>query len=806
MKDDDRSATSNHIGKDSGDAVGEEAISVPRTLKWLIAIASGTAIFVCTWWLCARLGRSTGDAIGIAAIPSAMLTLPLAWWAGRDEKSAEPAPQNSVTGAVSGILLQARDIDEVHIHPQLTPPADEQVVVGLIPHEPPNFQLPDQVAQLAVMGGSICVVCAVTGQRGVGKTQVAAAYARQRVRDGWLVAWTGAESTDLVQAGMVNLAERLKLYRPDDDAETTAARVRDHLQTINKPALLVFDNVEKMDAIRPYLPAAGTIQVVLTSTIRGADRLGLPVPVDVFDMETSLRFLREATGLNDLSGARELAVEVGCLPLALAQAAARIRAAGWSYATYLDRFRKFPVDRYLTRRDGDSYPHGAATTILIALEPFKASELLETLAMLSPDGVSHEVLAAGRNVTSVDDELEQLSEASIVEFAGAGSLTVIIHRLVQRVIRDHRRMDGAYEKIVARERDRLGRLTIERSEAWSLRGRGDELVRQIDALWSNIDPQCHVQDELARLIQLRRWAIDHLIATESIARAVVLAEILYSDSQAHTGIDGHETLASAARLVTAYRCAGRLREAITLGGHSLVSCRRTLGDDHSQTLIAVNNLALAYESAGEPEKAIPLVEQSLATHQRILGADHPDTLTAVNNVGLVYASAGQSNMAIPLYEKNLADRKRILGEEHLGTFISANNLAFAYKETGQLGKAVTLFEQTFAARRRKLGYDHPDTLISAYNLAVMFGSAERFDEAISLHESTLAARKNILGDEHPDTLMSATNLASMYKKVGRLEKSQRLLEETLLRARRALSENHPLIAKIQMYLRELHNR
>ena len=55
-----------------------------------------------------------------------------------------------------------------------------QVVVGEIPREPVAFVARDTVDRLVGVVGreQVAVVCAVTGLRGVGKTQVAAAYAR----------------------------------------------------------------------------------------------------------------------------------------------------------------------------------------------------------------------------------------------------------------------------------------------------------------------------------------------------------------------------------------------------------------------------------------------------------------------------------------------------------------------------------------------------------------------------------------------------------------------------------------------------
>ena len=145
----------------------------------------------------------------------------------------------------------------------------------------------------------VAVVCAVTGLRGVGKTQVAAAYARARVSQGWgLVGWVNAETRDTLLAGLAG--------SPSDSGwpirtvtPAVRARLRDHLQTRTGPGLLVFDNATDPDGLRPFLPATGGTQVVITSTDQAFAELGHPVDVATFSRTESLGYLQSRTGLTD---------------------------------------------------------------------------------------------------------------------------------------------------------------------------------------------------------------------------------------------------------------------------------------------------------------------------------------------------------------------------------------------------------------------------------------------------------------------------------------------------------------------------
>ena len=123
------------------------------------------------------------------------------------------------------------------------------------------------------------------------------------------------------------------------------------------------------------------------------------------------------------------------LPLALAQASAVIKTQHLSYSDFLDRLRKLPLDKYLTRQPGDAYPRGAAETIILSVKQAghrsKLSRaLLLLLSILSPDGVRRELLysapISGRVINwpwrtghkvsraKMDEALEKLLEASLV--------------------------------------------------------------------------------------------------------------------------------------------------------------------------------------------------------------------------------------------------------------------------------------------------------------------------------------------------------------------------------------------------------
>jgi tetratricopeptide (TPR) repeat protein len=674
------------------------------------------------------------------------------------------------------------------------------VVVGNIPQQPPGFQpRADLLADLDRAGAEVSVVHAVTGMRGVGKTQLAAAYARAKLADGWrLVAWVSAEDTASLLAGLAEVVEAAGLT--SQGAGDPGLVVRHWLETDSDRRLVVFDNATDPDVLRPYLPASGGARVLITSNRQSVANLGTRVGVEVFTLEEALAFLADRTGLADPADAGVVAAELGYLPLALAQAAAVIAGQHLTYGTYLERLKTLPVAEYLVREPGEPYPRGVAEAVLLSLEAVRAGDrsavcaaVMELVAVLSPAGIRRALVheAARQGVLErdgqpgelssevVDRALARLAGASLLTFSVDGS-SVTAHRLVMRVIREQLAAGNSLVAVCAAG----AQLLEERAESFRRtwyedRGAVRDLVEQIMALYES-SAVCPADGDLVhRMLGLRVWAVWFLNELgDSAVQSILVGEPLLADHERVLGADHLRTMDTRNNLAAAYREAGRTAEAITLHEQNLADRERVLGADHPDTLTTRNNLAAAYQDAGRTAEAITLYEQTLADRKRVLGADHPHPMDTRNNLAAAYQAADRITEAITLHEQNLADRERVLGADHPQTLATRNNLAVAYQAADRTGEAITLHEQTLADRERVLGADHPDTLATRNNLAVAYQAADRTGEAITLHEQNLADRERVLGTDHPQTLATRNNLADAYRAAGRADLRQHVAPDT----------------------------
>ena len=166
---------------------------------------------------------------------------------------------------------------------------------------------------------------ALCGLGGAGKTSVALAYAHRHLTEVG-VAWQfPAEDATVLAAGFGELAAQLGA-RALADIQDPVASVHAMLARFATPWLLIFDNAADTASVAAFLPPAGPGRVLITS--QNPTWPGHPLDVPMLDRDVAAAFLVNRTGDQDRQAARDLADELGGLPLALEQAAAYIQATG----------------------------------------------------------------------------------------------------------------------------------------------------------------------------------------------------------------------------------------------------------------------------------------------------------------------------------------------------------------------------------------------------------------------------------------------------------------------------------------------
>ena len=600
----------------------------------------------------------------------------------------------------------------------------------------------------------------VCGMRGVGKSQLAAAYYRECEQAGWsLVAWMDASTREQAVAGLGGLANEMGIDEDGKgDPEGLARRCVSRLNSGEGDRLLVFDNVDDFDDLAGLVPRSDGLRVLVTTTVASpGDSAGRLIAVGAFTRPQSVDFIVERTGTGDPTGAARLAEALGDLPVALAQAAGTIEVNG--YATideYLAELREYRLDEVVDRLPGDNYPDLVHAALRKAYESAldiladkdrssgeeglprvgAASVQLAALALLAPSGVPRPWLhRIGTRMPIARQSLGALVAHSICTPSQDGRY-VRIHGLQGRVLRED------YNK---------------QPEVFA------SLEKAVVALLESID-----MDEASKNDTQRADALDMADHLRAIAEQQQ-GQARYSPHEAHINPSSVSKIMN----YTVHRLTdmGRPQTALTLQD-AVGMLIDALGPDHPDTLATRGNLALAHQDARHLSTAIDMHQALLTDRTRILGPDHPDTLATRNNLATAHAQAGRLDKAINMYEPLLTDQTRLLGPDHPDTLRTRNNLATAHKEAGRLDKAINMYEPLLTDRTRILGPDHPHTLTTRGNLAGAYYIGGDLQTATNMYETLLGDFARVLGPDHLHTLAISQFLSVLRDQSGGAEKNR----------------------------------
>ncbi|MFE0764813.1 ATP-binding protein [Streptomyces smyrnaeus] len=193
-----------------------------------------------------------------------------------DARTGAAETRNSVSGStVNGPVVQARNIDAVHIHTTRRDP----LVPRELPAAPPTFI--GRQAELAslsnaleanVQEGSPVVISAIGGTGGIGKTWLALHWAHQhidRFPDGQLfVNLRGFDPSDQPVApheAVRGFLDALIADQKEIPAEPSSQLALFRSLVAQRRMLIVLDNARDSDQVAPLIPGSPTCTVLVTS-------------------------------------------------------------------------------------------------------------------------------------------------------------------------------------------------------------------------------------------------------------------------------------------------------------------------------------------------------------------------------------------------------------------------------------------------------------------------------------------------------------------------------------------------------------
>ena len=682
---------------------------------------------------------------------------------------------------------------------------DAPLVWGGIPLRNPDFTgraklLKDLHERLLQDRAATLVPHTLHGMGGVGKTSLAVEYVYRSTAEYDLVWWISAERTAQISLSLVELARRLGLT-PADDAASTVTAVLDSLRT-GRPYrnwLLVYDNAESPEDLRPVLPVGGPGAVLVTSRNPRWAGIARPLEVDVFRREESRGLLCARSPGIGHDDAGRLAEALGDLPLAIEQAAAWHAETGMPVDEYLRLLDEKRVD-VLRDTASPQAQHSVIAAWNISLEQLEtknpaAYQFLQVCSFYAPEpipralweraprsGITPELDAALADPLLSGRMIREIGRYSLARFDHRTN-TLQMHRLVQAAV-SSRMADG--QRPVMRRAAHLLLAANDPNDPNNVR-----CWERYGSLHPHVVASEAVRSDDSRVRNLVVNEVVHLLRRGSYEASLDLARTAHKTWSDLLGPDHSQTLQLARWLGFVLLTMGSHREAAALNLATLEAYRRTSGPDAQDTVDTLGNVAIDHRARGDFAEALALSESAHAQYQRLLGPGHPEALRAAHNLGVSLRHVGEFARARDLDEQTWNGWTVVYGSDSIHTLLTWLGLIIDIRELGQYGTALTQLRRLMPLTESLLGHDNPISLFSLHQLAITLRKAGEHEEALEVAERAHVETVRRHGRHNRQSIVSGLELSVQLRQHGSLEDALALGTETWHRYEQTYGRPHP---------------
>jgi MinD-like ATPase involved in chromosome partitioning or flagellar assembly len=710
-------------------------------------------------------------------------------------------------------------------------PGGEGAQILNMPARNVNFTGREQVLkelreELQLRGGTVVPPLTIYGLGGVGKTQLALEYAHRFKEAYDIIWWMNCGQAQYVDSSLFDLGDQLrKVFDASVPEEGGVPEVvQQVLRVLTKELegrrwLLVYDNAEQIDEIKPLLPSGGGHVLITSRDERWTDEARKSLQIDIFKRAESIGHLRlRVSHINDTE-ALQVAEVLRDMPLAVASAGAVLASTEISVSEYLQRLEQQPV---LTL-SGDSplrdYSPAVAKAWSLSLDHLQnksaaASRLLEICSVMAPD-ISLDLInsqAMADNLQDLDPAISeramiarliwQIDQLALIKFDN-NARQIQVHRVVQAVVNlrmsDHAkatarqvvhqllvevRPQGEVDDPQTWSRYRLIWPHLRPSEAmWSSEPhvrqlliervrymrqredvqRGRRRAEEIEAAWTTMLASQREPEMVELRRQLFRLQFDLANILRDLAefeKSRRLDSEVLKGQQRYLGRDHLHTLQTQGSLAADLRALGEYSAALELSLETYKAWRDAYGEEYRGTLSAAHNLALSYLLTGDFRNALAQDRLTLERRTSVHGPLHPRTFNSGASVARDLLEAGRYAEAASRMDAVWVQCRDTLGENDRNTLNARLLLGVAQRCAGHPELAETHIDSARTGLTRGFGEDSTDALGCRLSQTLNWLALKRYSEAMTAAQMVLTVYEGRVGPEHPHSLICQLNFAT----------------------------------------------
>ncbi|KFY16426.1 hypothetical protein V492_01335 [Pseudogymnoascus sp. VKM F-4246] len=660
-------------------------------------------------------------------------------------------------------------------------------------------------------------VVTVIGMGGQGKSQLALEFCRKTSteRRFEVILWVDATNLKTLHRSFDAITEQItagKGRRILKNASSISAFIDETLEEWKASWLLVFDNFDQpgeMKNISDFFPRSKKGAILLTS--RHADSKHIShTTVHLHGMEEKeakeLLFARtgkERTEQND-EHADAIVKMLGCLPLAIDQAAAYVTSRNLPLGSFIEHYskRKAMIMKHTPQlweyrkthdEEGTDTSLNAFTTWELDFQQIKQegvqtksiTHILTLFAFFDILKVSEDLFSAYYKSCAfpptwmedfvTDGEWDSFTYGDVIA-------SLLKLSLLQNPKVESHESEFSIHPLI---RDWIQmRITAEQRRLY--------IHEAIQILTAFITQNLEGTIALAK----RREILSHL-------DAIMVADAQYLPKGKQLGYD---TLRPASHLfATFYDTSGRFKEAEELlkrilDNETATESQNLVDIDSRTSLETLLKLSQVYFNQGRYEEATEMAERCYEGYNELDDTHSPEVAAAAMNLAETYYKRGRNADARKLFSSALDIYQEHLPAKDLRIYAAEEKLAGVLRSMGDHEGAFTLYRQALAGKVAALGQNHVSTLRTGVALANNYRAQCQYKPALEILLQAVSTTTNLLGHEHPDTLNAMIHLGILCRNMGKAEEAEKWLLRVVEEGAKALGGRHPDILRAELAL------